>query len=151
MREVNVLPCPIQETSPNLSQKPRKSETARSFGLKNLRKISPVILVLVREKISVGRICRGTKSACFGAEICLSLLAFHAGDRLERLDARVEYVNTPRGTFEVRDRGRTITVSMPFNPGRFDQDRFRRLRPGDQVRIEGYFEGRDRFELETFL
>ena len=74
-----------------------------------------------------------------------------AGDRLERLDARVEYVNTQRGTFEVRDRGRTITVSMPSDPRRNDQDRFRRLRPGDQVRIEGYFEARDRFELEAFL
>src|SRR5262245_33266660 len=39
-----------------------------------------------------------------------------AGDRLERLDGRVEYVNTPRGTFDVRDRGRTITVSMHLIP-----------------------------------
>jgi len=70
---------------------------------------------------------------------------------LERLDGRVEYVNGQRGTFEMRDRDRRITVSMPNNSRRVDQERFRRLRSGDFVRIEGYFEGRDRFELETFL
>ena len=70
---------------------------------------------------------------------------------LERLDGRVEYINTPRGTFEMRDRDRRITVSMPNNSRRVDQERFRRLRSGDFVRIEGYFETRDRFELEAFL
>jgi hypothetical protein len=72
-------------------------------------------------------------------------------DRLERLGGTVDVVNLRRGTFELRDRGRMITVSMPANPTWRDQDRFRRLRSGDRVQIEGYFDTRDRFELEAFL
>jgi hypothetical protein len=40
---------------------------------------------------------------------------------------------------------------MPANPTWRDQDRFRRLRSGDRVQIEGYFDTPDRFELEAFL
>jgi exosome complex RNA-binding protein Csl4 len=72
--------------------------------------------------------------------------------RLDRAEGRVEYVDSRRGTFEIRDqRNRLIVVSVPFNAPRQVIDRFNRLRDGDSVRIEGRAAGNDRFELENFL
>jgi hypothetical protein len=71
--------------------------------------------------------------------------------RLDRLEGRVEYINARRGSFEVRDRGRTVLVTLPYNTSRSVNDRFNRLREGDFVRVEGRFVNDDRFELEAFL
>jgi hypothetical protein len=62
----------------------------------------------------------------------------------------VEHVDARRGTFEVRDRGRMVVVSVAFNAPRSVTDRFNRLREGDVVRIEGRFSNQDRFDLENF-
>lgn len=72
---------------------------------------------------------------------------------LDRLEGTVERINPARGIFELRDRasGDRVVVSLPYNPRRSDDDRFRRLRVGDAVRIEGRFLNRDRFELDAFL
>jgi hypothetical protein len=72
-------------------------------------------------------------------------------DRLDRFEGTVESVDTRRGTFEVRDRGRLVVVSLAFNAPRSVMERFNRLRQGDVVRIEGRFSNQDRFELEHFL
>jgi hypothetical protein len=72
-------------------------------------------------------------------------------DRLDRFEGAVENVDTRRGTFEVRDRGRLVVVSVPFNAPRSVMERFNRLRQGDVVRIEGRFSNQDRFDLENFL
>ena len=71
--------------------------------------------------------------------------------RLDRLEGRVESINTRRGAFELRDRGRTILVTLPYGASRSVSDRFNRLREGDFVRMEGRFVNDDRFELEAFL
>lgn len=72
--------------------------------------------------------------------------------RLERLEGRVEYVDSRRGTFEIRDRSnRLVVVSLPYNAPRTIGERFRRLREGDYVRVEGRFLNRDRFEVENFV
>ncbi len=71
-------------------------------------------------------------------------------DRLERFEGTVEHVDARRGTFEVRDRGTLVVVSVAFNAPRSVTDRFNRLREGDFVRIEGRFANRDRFDLERF-
>ena len=72
--------------------------------------------------------------------------------RFERAEGRVEYVDTRRGTFEMRDqRNRSIVVSVPYNAPRDVMDQFNRLRSGDYVRIEGRSVNVDRFELENFL
>jgi len=74
------------------------------------------------------------------------------GGRLERAEGRVEYVDSRRGTFEMRDqRNRLIVVSVPFDGPSVVSDRFNRLRNGDYVRIEGRSVGSDRFDLENFL
>jgi len=72
-------------------------------------------------------------------------------DRLDRFEGTVESVDARRGTFEVRDRGRLVVVSVGFNAPRSVMERFNRLRQGDAVRIEGRFSNQDRFDLETFL
>jgi exosome complex RNA-binding protein Csl4 len=73
-------------------------------------------------------------------------------NRLDRIEGRVEYVDSRRGTFELRDsRNRLIVVSVDFNAPRAVTDRFNRLRNGDQVRIEGRSVNADRFDLENFL
>jgi exosome complex RNA-binding protein Csl4 len=73
-------------------------------------------------------------------------------NRLDRIEGRVEYVDSRRGTFELRDsRNRLIVVSVDFNAPRAVTDRFNRLRNGDQVRLEGRSVNADRFDLENFL
>src|SRR6266540_2867348 len=69
-------------------------------------------------------------------------------DNLERGD----YVDSRRGTFEIRDqRNRLIVVSVAFNAPRSVTEQFNHLRNGDYVRIEGRSMNADRFELENFL
>jgi len=72
--------------------------------------------------------------------------------RLERLNGRVEYIDTRRSLFEVRDRdGKRVMVLLPYDPSRSEKNRFRSLREGDYVRLEGRFLNAGRFELESFL
>jgi len=74
------------------------------------------------------------------------------GNRLDRAEGRVEYVDQRRGTFELRDqRNRLIIVSVAFNAPRAVIDQFNRLRNGDYVRIEGRSVGSERFDLENFM
>ncbi len=71
--------------------------------------------------------------------------------RLDTLEGRIEYVDSRRGSFRVRDRGRVVLVTLPYNAPRSVSDRFDRLREGDFVRVEGRYINDDRFELEAFL
>ena len=74
------------------------------------------------------------------------------GGRLDVFEGRVEHVDSQRGSFEIRDRNdRLVIVSLPYNPPRPVRDRFRRIREGDVVKVEGRFINRDRFEMENFL
>jgi Domain of unknown function (DUF5666) len=72
--------------------------------------------------------------------------------RLEKLEGKVESVDSRRGTLEIRDRSnRLVVVSLPYNAPRAISDRLNRLREGDYVRMEGRFLNRERFELENFV
>ena len=72
--------------------------------------------------------------------------------RVEKLEGRVEYVDSRRGTLEIRDRNnRLVVVSLPYNAPRAVSERLNRLREGDYVRMEGRFINRERFELENFV
>ena len=74
------------------------------------------------------------------------------GSRFQTLDGRVEQLDFQRRSFEIRDQSRErVIVSLPSNAERSDVDRFRALRDGDYVRVEGRFLDRQRFELATFL
>ena len=72
--------------------------------------------------------------------------------RLDRLEGTVEYIDSQRGQFEIRDGvDRIILVSLPYNAPRKVSEHFNRLREGDTVRLEGRFLNQDRFELENFV
>ena len=71
---------------------------------------------------------------------------------IQTVDGRVEQVDFQRNSFEMRDQSRErVLVSLPDNARRSDVDRFRGLRSGDYVIVEGRFLDRERFELEGFL
>jgi len=75
-----------------------------------------------------------------------------AGTGIQTMDGRVERVDFQRSSFEIRDQSREpVIVSLSDNARRSDVDRFRALRSGDYVRVEGRFTSNDRFELESFL
>jgi hypothetical protein len=74
------------------------------------------------------------------------------GPGIQTLDGRVEQLNYQGRSFEIRDQSRErVIVSLPSNAQRSDLDRFRALRDGDYVRVEGKFIDRQRFEMATFL
>ncbi len=77
-----------------------------------------------------------------------------AADRpavMQTVAGRVEHVDFQRSSFELSDQSRrSVVVSLPSDARRSDLDRFRALRAGDFVRVEGRLTSRDRFELESF-
>lgn len=72
--------------------------------------------------------------------------------QIQTLSGRVDRVD-PRGdSFALNDQpGKPLLVVLSANVRDSDRDRFRTLRSGDYVRIEGKFTGSDRFELLSFL
>lgn len=69
--------------------------------------------------------------------------------RIETLEGIVERVEEGRGFFELRpSRGPTVRVMVPENR---EREELARLREGDRVRIEGWFLGREEFELASFI
>ena len=72
--------------------------------------------------------------------------------RIETLAGRVESVNRRDNSFELDDQsGPPISVLLSEYVRDSDRDRFRTLRAGARVRIEGKFTSRDRFEMLSFL
>jgi len=71
---------------------------------------------------------------------------------IRTVDGKVEQVDRRRNSFEIRSQsGKKILVSLPYDARRPEVDRFRALRAGDYVRVEGRFLDRERFELENFI
>jgi len=71
---------------------------------------------------------------------------------IQTVDGMVEQIDFQRNSFEMRDQSRErVLVSLPDNARRSDVDRFRGLRSGDYVIVEGRFLDRERFELDGFL
>jgi hypothetical protein len=71
---------------------------------------------------------------------------------IRTVDGKVEQVDRRRKFFEIRSQtGEKILVSLPDDIRRPEVDRFRALRAGDYVRVEGRFLDRNRFELENFV
>ena len=68
----------------------------------------------------------------------------------QTLEGRVNRISRNDGRFEVRTGNRTVWVNLPYRPHRTVEDRFHRLRQGDQVRVQGRWVGDRRFEIERF-
>jgi len=72
--------------------------------------------------------------------------------RIQTLAGRVESVNRRDNSFELDDQsGPPVSVLLSEYVRESDKNRFRTLRAGDRVRIEGKFTARDRFEMLSFL
>jgi hypothetical protein len=71
--------------------------------------------------------------------------------RVQRFDGQVRQIDRRQGRFVIRSNQGNVTVTLPYNPARGTEDRFRRLRNGDRVRIEGQIVDRNRVELRRFL
>ena len=71
--------------------------------------------------------------------------------RIETLAGRVESVDRRDNSFELDQSGRPVSVLLSEYVRDSDKHRFRTLRAGDNVRIEGKFTARDRFEMLSFL
>lgn len=72
--------------------------------------------------------------------------------RIETLAGRVESVNRRDNSFDLADKsGRPVSVLLSEYVRDSDTERFRTLRAGARVRIEGKFTARDRFEMLSFL
>lgn len=70
--------------------------------------------------------------------------------RVERFDGRVGWIEHDRGRFQLRASRGSYTVTLPYNASSSTRDRFRRLRSGDDVRIEGELMGNGWVELVRF-
>jgi hypothetical protein len=70
--------------------------------------------------------------------------------RRQTLDGRVVRVQQREGRFELRTGRSSVWVSLPYNASSSVRDRFRRLRQGDDVRVEGVWLNDRRFEVQRF-
>lgn len=68
----------------------------------------------------------------------------------QTLDGQVARVDRGGGRFQLRTGGRSVWVTLPYRPSGSVERRFRDLRQGDRVRVEGRWLGDQRFELERF-
>lgn len=68
----------------------------------------------------------------------------------QTLEGRVGRVQRSEGRFQLRTGTRTVWVALPYRPGGSVEDRFRRLRQGEHVRVQGVWLNPQRFEIERF-
>lgn len=76
---------------------------------------------------------------------------YNNGTTLQRFAGTVGYVDTQRGTFELRTQNGTAQVVLPYNLGAQDGQRFRSLRTGQNVTVDGRMASQGRIDLERFV
>lgn len=75
-----------------------------------------------------------------------------SASRIERLAGTVQDINRRDDSFELdHGPGPIVSVALSEYVRDSDRERFRTLRSGDRVRIEGKYTSRDRFEMLSFL
>lgn len=70
--------------------------------------------------------------------------------QVQLIDGEVGQIDHNQGAFQLRTRGATVIVTLPYNPPRQTIDRFHRLRQGEYISIEGTYLGQNRVELSRF-
>jgi hypothetical protein len=74
-----------------------------------------------------------------------------AGDRVQSIQGVVSEIDARNGLFTLDvGNGSRYVVALPYNVSRADNDRFRALRPGNQVRFYGVLLNSTRIELRQF-
>ncbi|HEX8362234.1 MAG TPA: hypothetical protein VF613_19105 [Longimicrobium sp.] len=70
---------------------------------------------------------------------------------LQRFSGTVGYIDTQRGVFELRTQNGSAQVSMPYNVNSQDNQRFRTLRSGQNIVVDGRMVAQGRIDLERFV
>lgn len=70
--------------------------------------------------------------------------------QIQQFAGTVGQVDTQRGIFELRTQQGTLVVALPYRPSTQDEQRFRSLRAGQQVRVQGRLVANGRLELDRF-
>jgi hypothetical protein len=70
---------------------------------------------------------------------------------LQRFSGTVGYIDTQRGIFELRTQNGSAQVALPYNVSSQTDQRFRSLRSGQQVVVDGRMPAQGRIELERFV
>lgn len=74
-----------------------------------------------------------------------------SAENVRTVQGTVRQIDPTNGLFTVATgNAGTLTVSLPYNVGRADQQRFQSLRPGDAVRLYGVYLNNTRVELRQF-
>ncbi|MDF1504581.1 hypothetical protein [Roseisolibacter sp. H3M3-2] len=71
-------------------------------------------------------------------------------ESVRAVQGTVRQVDQQNGLFSLQTSNGTLTVSLPYNVSRTDQQRFQSLRPGDSVRLYGVYLNATRVELRQF-
>ena len=71
-------------------------------------------------------------------------------ESVQSVQGTVRAIDATNGLFSLNTNNGTLTVSLPYNVSRADQNKFQSLRPGDSVRISGVFLNNTRVELRQF-
>jgi hypothetical protein len=69
---------------------------------------------------------------------------------VQSFQGTVRQIDAQNGLFSITSGNATVTVSLPYNVSRADQNRFQSLRAGDTVRLYGVFLNQTRVELRQF-
>ncbi|HEX8431747.1 MAG TPA: hypothetical protein VF625_10675 [Longimicrobium sp.] len=70
--------------------------------------------------------------------------------QIQQFTGTVGQVDTQRGIFELRTQQGTLVVTLPYRPSTQDEQRFRSLRAGQSVRVQGRLGTNGRLELDRF-
>ena len=69
---------------------------------------------------------------------------------MQSLEGRVNWVDYNRGEFSVNTSRGQVVVFLRYNASGYEADRFRQLRQGSYVRLQGRYVSQNRFELDRF-
>jgi hypothetical protein len=69
---------------------------------------------------------------------------------VQTVQGTVRQIDQANGLFSLQTNNGTVTVSLPYNVSRSDQNRFQSLRAGENVRLQGVFLNNTRVELRQF-
>jgi hypothetical protein len=70
---------------------------------------------------------------------------------LQRFSGTVGYIDTQRGVFELRTQNGSAQVALPYNVNAQVNQRFRSLRSGQTVVVDGRMPAQGRIDLERFV
>ncbi len=71
-------------------------------------------------------------------------------ENVQSVQGTVRAIDQANGLFSLNTNNGTLTVSLPYNVSRADQQRFQSLRTGDNVRLYGVYLNNTRVELRQF-